>query len=154
MARKAGVFIGKLMYLAIAGAAGAAMAIQGTLNAALGKVIGVWESTFVVHVVGAVIVAVLLFVFRIGQGNWQLLHEAPWYNYLGGVLNVLIIFGVVFCIPKIGVGNATAAIVTLQILTAVIIDHFGIFDMEKITCRWSDLLGVLLLGVGAKLLLR
>ncbi len=107
-----------------------------------------------VHVVGTVIVAVLLFGFRIGQGNWQLLPEAPWYNYVGGVLNVLIIFGVVFCIPKVGVGNATAAIVTLQILTAVAIDHFGVFGMEKITCRWSDLLGVVLLGLGAKILLR
>ena len=142
------------MYLAIAGAAGAAMAVQGTINAALGKVIGVWESTFVVHVVGTLIVAVLLFGFRIGQGNWGLLHEAPWYNYLGGVLNVLIIIGVVFCIPKVGVGNATAAIVTLQILTAVAIDHFGVFGMEKIPCHWSDLLGVVLLGAGAKILLR
>jgi transporter family-2 protein len=142
------------VYLAIAGAAGAAMAIQGTINAALGKVIGVWESTFVVHVVGAVIIAVLLFGFRIGQGNWQLLPEAPWYNYVGGALNVLIIFGVVYCIPKVGVGNATAAIVTLQILTAVAIDHFGVFGMEKITCHWSDLVGVVLLGVGAKILLR
>lgn len=130
------------------------MAIQGTLNAALGKVIGVWESTFVVHIVGTIIIAMLLFGFRIGQGNWGMLPEAPWYNYLGGLLNVLIIFGVVFCIPKVGVGNATAAIVTLQILTAVIIDHFGIFGMDRIAIRWSELLGVLFLGVAAKLLLR
>ena len=130
------------------------MALQGTLNAALGKVIGVWESTFIVHAVGTVVVALLLFGFKLGHGNWGMVNQAPWYNYLGGILNVLIIFGVVFCIPKVGVGNATAVIVMLQILTAVVIDHFGFFGMEKIACKWWDLVGVVLLGIGAKLLLR
>ena len=34
-----------LFYLLLAGISGAAMALQGTLNGALGKALGVWEST-------------------------------------------------------------------------------------------------------------
>jgi transporter family-2 protein len=130
------------------------MAVQGTLNAALGKVIGIWESTFIVHAVGTAVVILLLFVFKLGNGNFGLMNQAPWYTYLGGLLNVLIIFGVVFSIPKVGVGNATTMIVVLQILTAVAIDHFGVFGMEKIPCKWWDVIGIIMLGAGAKLLLR
>ena len=45
-----------MLTLALAAAAlsGALMAVQGTLNAGLGKVLGLLEAAFVVHVVGAV----------------------------------------------------------------------------------------------------
>ena len=145
---------GKLLFLLTAGIAGTTMALQGTLNAALGKVIGQWESTFVVHLVGTIVVTLLLFGLGLGSGNWNLIGQAPWYSYLGGLLNVLIIFGVIFSIPRVGVGNATTMIVVFQTLTAVIIDNFGVFGMEKIPCRWWDLLGIAFLGIGAKLLLR
>lgn len=145
---------GKLFYLVIAGIAGAAMAVQGTLNAALGKIIGLWESTFLVHLIGMIVVIIILFGFKQGHGDWGLLGQAPWYTYLGGLLNVLIIFGVVSSIPKVGVGDATTMIIVLQILTAVAIDHFGLFGMTKVPCKWWDLLGIVFLGVGAKLLLR
>ncbi len=41
--------------LLIAAIAGASMAIQGTLNAVLGKRTGAFEASFIVHVLGALI---------------------------------------------------------------------------------------------------
>ena len=40
--------------LAAAALSGALLAVQGTLNAGLGKVLGLLDAAFVVHVVGAV----------------------------------------------------------------------------------------------------
>lgn len=141
------------LFLLVAGVAGMTMAVQGTLNSVLGRVIGLFESTFVVHLIGTVLVAVLL-LFQLGQGGLAKLSQAPWYVYLGGVLSVLIIYGVSVSIPKVGVGNATTMIVVCQIFTAVAIDHFGLFGVERAPCRWWDLVGIALLGVGAKVLLR
>ncbi|NPV26460.1 MAG: DMT family transporter [Firmicutes bacterium] len=141
------------VYLLVAGVAGMTMAVQGTLNSILGKVIGLFESTFVVHLLGTLTVAVLL-LLRLGQGGLVRWSQAPWYVYFGGLLSVLIIYGVSVSIPKVGVGNATTMIVICQILTAVAIDHFGLFGVERLPCRWWDLVGIALLGVGAKILLR
>ena len=141
-------------YILLAAIAGSAMAVQGTLNSLLGKIVGLLESTLIVHLIGTATVVVLLFFLQLGRGSLAAYQQAPWYAYLGGILNVLIIFGVVFSIPKLGVGNATTAIVTLQLLTAVMIDHFGLFGMEKSACRWWDLVGIALMGGAAKILLR
>lgn len=56
----------RLLAMVIAALSGVTMAVQGSLNAALSKVIGLLETTFVVHLVGLIVVAVLLFGFRLG----------------------------------------------------------------------------------------
>jgi transporter family-2 protein len=134
--------------------AGAAMAVQGTMNATLGKVIGLWESTLVVHVIGLITVVIAMLSLKTGFEGLAKAGNAPWYVYLGGLLNVLIIFGVVKSIPKIGVGNATTGIIFAQILTAVMIDKFGIMGVEKIPFRWLDILGIGFLAVGTRILLK
>lgn len=143
-----------MMALVLALFSGILMAVQGSLNTALSKVIGLLETTFVVHLIGTIILVVLLFVFRMGKGNIAALSQAPWYTYLGGAIGVFIIYLVAASIPKVGVANATTAIIVGQVLTAMAIDHFGIFGLERIPCGWSQIAGLVLLAVGAKLLLK
>lgn len=142
-----------LLYLAIAAVSGAAMAVQGTFNSVMGKAIGVWESTLVVHIIGTLTVLIIMLVIGTGFNNFSKLSEVPWYAYLGGLLNVLIIFAVVKTMPKIGVGNATTAIIVAQVSTAILIDSLGLFGMKKYEFQYIDLLGVALLAVGARILL-
>ncbi len=143
----------KYMYLGIAAVSGAAMALQGTLNAALGKVLGIWESTLVVHLVGTISSLIIIVALGVGFSNLSKMGQAPWYVYLGGVLNVAIIYAVVRSIPKIGVGNATTAIIIAQVLTAVLIDCLGAFGMKKMEFHYIDLLGIAFLAIGARILL-
>ncbi|OCL26513.1 hypothetical protein U472_10990 [Orenia metallireducens] len=141
-----------ILFIIVAAVSGLAMAVQGSLNSVLGKIVGQLEATFVVHVIATVLVAVLVFVLSIGKGDLSQLPEAPWYTYLGGVLNIIILYGVMFSIPNLGVANATTAIVAGQILTAILIDHFGLFGLEKIGFQWVQVIGLILLAVGIKLL--
>jgi transporter family-2 protein len=67
---------------------------------------------------------------------------------------LFIIYLVAASIPAVGVCNATTAIIVGQVLTAVIIDHFGGFGLNRVPCSWNQLAGVALLAVGAKMLLR
>lgn len=143
-----------LMPMLLAVISGILMAVQGSLNASLSKVIGLLEATFIVHISGTVVVLLLLFVFRLGKGNFHAIAEAPWYAYLGGVVGVFIIYLVAASIPSVGVSNATTAIIVGQVLTAVLIDHFGAFGLERISCGWNQIAGLVLLAIGAKLLLK
>ncbi|NLB53873.1 MAG: DMT family transporter [Syntrophomonadaceae bacterium] len=141
------------LFLALAALAGSAMAIQGTWNAALGKILGIWQSTLLVHVIGTVTVLLIILFLGISFGSFSKIGSVPYYALLGGVLNVIIIFAVVKVIPSVGVGNATTAIIVAQISTAVLIDCMGAFGMKKISFQYLDILGIVLLAVGARILL-
>jgi transporter family-2 protein len=141
-----------LFTLILAALAGATMAVQGTLNAALGKFIGVLETTLIVMITGTLAALLALYLLGLGKGNMARISSAPWYYLLGGLLIVIITYAVAASIPKLGVANATTAIVATQVATAVLIDHFGFFGMEAAPFTWWKLLGLVLLAAGTRLL--
>lgn len=142
-----------LLALSLAFAAGIAMALQGSLNTGLGKIIGLLEATFIVHLVGLVILTALLFLLRLGQGNLSRCGAVPWYLYLGGALGVVIIYAVVASMSRVGVAAATTAIIVGQVGTALVLDHFGVFGLERVPFSYLKVVGIILLAAGARLML-
>ncbi len=143
----------KVLSLLVAAGAGLLMAVQGSLNTALGKVIGLLEATFVVQITGTVFTAALLLAgWR--TGSFAAYKSAPWYVYLGGIIGVGIVYAVVHAISQSGVAPATTAIIVGQVATAAIVGHMGWFGLQQHTLAWTDGLGLLLLAGGAFILLR
>lgn len=142
-----------LFALVLALLSGVAMALQGSLNAALAKIIGLLQATLVVHLT-ATITVILLLLFPLSPGSLGEIAQAPWYLLLGGIIGVLITYGVVVSIPRAGVALATTAIIVGQVTTALIIDHWGLFGLEKIPFTWWKALGLVLLASGACLMLK
>ncbi|MDN5344250.1 MAG: bacterial/archaeal transporter family-2 protein [Clostridia bacterium] len=142
------------MWLALflAMVSGIAMAFQGSLNSALGKITGLLQATLVVHLTATLAVIILLFT-PLGHGNLGRLWHCPWYLWLGGLLGVLITYGVVASIPRVGVALATTAIIVGQVSTALLIDHFGLFGLEKLPFTWWKAAGLVLLAAGTRLML-
>ena len=65
------------LFLIIAAASGILMALQGSLNSALSKVIGVLEGSLVVHLLGLLTVAVLLYLCGLGRAIWAGSERRP-----------------------------------------------------------------------------
>ncbi len=105
-----------------------------------------------VQITGTLMVVGLLPL--IGRGSLGKLLQAPWYTWLGGVLGVAIISTVAASIPKVGAAAATTAIITAQVLTACVIDHFGMFGLEAMPFTWCRWVGGALLAAGAWFMLR
>lgn len=141
-----------MLALVLAALSGIFMALQGSLNTALAKIVGLLEGTFIVHLVGALL-ALGLVLSGLGQGRLSHFSKAPWYTYLGGVLSVAIIYLVVASISKLGVASATTAIIVGQVFTASLVDHFGWFGLEPISFSIGKGFGILLMAGGAWLLL-
>lgn len=137
----------------IAAISGIAMAVQGTLNSVLAQKTALLSATLMVHLIGSLIAlaAVLLAGAPLLQVQWL---SVPWYLYLGGILSVIIIGLVAVSIPKVGVANATTAIIIGQVGAAVMIDHFGWFGIERMPWNTWQFLGLALFAAGAKLLFR
>lgn len=138
--------------LLLAMVAGISMAVQGSLNAVLGKYIGQIEATFIVHIIGSLAVGVIL-LLGLGKGNLGKIMEVPWYAYLGGIISVLIIYGVAASIPKVGVALATTAIIVGQVSTALLIDCLGLFGLQRVPFSFLKLGGLVLLAIGARMML-
>ena len=144
-----------ILALLLAATAGSAMAFQGSLNTALGKVVGMLEATLIVHGVGLAVILPVVLTIRGGKGGLAALGEAPWYTFLGGAIGVFIVFSVVYSMRHTGVAKATTAIIIGQVVTAMLVDHYGLFGLERIlTLSWHKGLGVALLAAGGYLLLR
>ncbi len=143
---------GFFWFMMLAAVVGASMAVQGTWNAALGKTIGVLEATLIVQVLGSLSVLALL-AFNWNRDNWANFGQAPWYAYLGGLLGTIIVYGGALAIPRVGIANATTAIVAAQIAAAVVLEHFGAFGVKTIPFSWAKLAGMLLLVLGTRLML-
>ena len=141
------------LFLAIAAASGVLMALQGSLNSALSKVIGVLEGSLAVHLLGLLTVAVLLYLCGLGRGDLSRIGEAPWYLYLGGVLNAAIVYGVMLAIGKTGAGAATTAIITGQLAASLLVDQFGLFGLARQSFTWGRGTGLACMAVAAWLLL-
>lgn len=137
----------------VATISGLSMAIQGTINASLSQKTSLISATLVVHVIGTFVafIAVLAWRAPLLKHPWS---SIPWYLYLGGVLSVIIIGLVAVSIPKVGVCNATTAIIIGQVSMAVLIDHFGWFGMSRLPWSPWQLVGICFFAVGAKLLFR
>ncbi|AGA69560.1 hypothetical protein Desdi_2119 [Desulfitobacterium dichloroeliminans LMG P-21439] len=135
----------------IAAISGVTMALQGTLNSELYQKSSILATTLVVHIIGTVVALIAVLIARVPflEYNWL---SIPWYLYLGGVLSVVIVGLVALSIPKIGVCNATTAIIIGQVGAALIIDHLGLFGTERLAWNPWQLLGLILFAAGAKLL--
>ncbi|WP_407308685.1 DMT family transporter [Desulfosporosinus sp. SB140] len=137
----------------VAGISGIIMAIQGTLNSLLSEKTSLLSATFIVHIIGTLIALIALLVCRIPILKYHWL-TVPWYLYLGGLLSVLIVGLVAVSIPKVGVCNATTAIIIGQVSMAVLIDHFGWFGANRLPWNPWQFAGIFLFAAGAKLLFR
>lgn len=137
----------------VAAISGVAMAVQGTLNSSLSQKTTLLSATLVVHVIGTLVAlgAVLGGRVPLLEHHWS---SVPWYLYLGGVLSVIIVGLVAVSIPKVGVCNATTAIIIGQVSMAVLIDHFGWLGASKLPWSPWQFLGICFFAVGAKLLFR
>lgn len=146
-----GIFL-HITPLLLAAIAGASMAVQGTLNAVLGKRTGAFEASFIVHVLGSLILGLVL-LLGLSDGDVRKATEAPWWSFLGGPLSVVIIWGVLTSIGSVGVGAATTAIVAAQITTAIVLDILGLSG-QKMPFDWTKGVGAVAFILGAYLLLR
>src|SRR5574337_236898 len=113
-----------LIALLAAAVGGSAIAVQAAFNATLSRAVGLWPTSFIVHVVGVVAALIPLWLFR-GQWQWQGWNSAPWYAYLGGVLGVLIIYTLSYVVAQVGVTQGVSVVIAAQLIIALLIDQFG-----------------------------
>ena len=137
-----------LIFLAIF--AGMSNGFQAPVNAALGKFVGVFESSCISFTVGAL--SLLVVSLAVGQGSILRIGDAPPNLWIGGVLGAFFVTTALFVVPKIGAAVMIASVITGQMTAALIIDHVGLLGIPKNPIDLYRIGGLACLAVGIKLL--
>src|SRR6218665_2832463 len=133
-----------LVYLGLALITGALIPIQAATNAAFSKSIGNPLTTgLMVFIIGLIGMLLFILVSRTALPTPGQLAAAPAYSYIGGIIVATYVVMITILAPRIGVGTAIALIVTGQIICAVLIDHFGLFNVTPRSLDLTRLAGVL-----------
>lgn len=134
-----------MMGILFAVIAGAAMSLQGVLNARLADHIGLYESNAFVQ--GTAFALSLLALFIAGKGQFSAITQVKWVYLLGGALGLVITLTVMLGMQRLGPVMNVAVILISQLLVAAVIDALGLFGVEKTPFFWNKFLGLgLMLG--------
>lgn len=128
---------------------GAAMSIQGVMNTRLGDKIGVYESNMYVQGTAFILSLIVMWIF--GNGNLRAIGEVNKFYLLGGVLGLVITVTVMKSVGSLSPTIAISTILISQLITAALIDAFGIMESEKIAFTWTKYVGIALMLGGVLL---
>lgn len=127
--------------------AGAIMSVQGVWNTRLGDRIGLFEANTFVQ--GTAFIFALIVMLIWGNGNIKKLFSVDNKLYLlGGLLGIIITVSVILSMQKLSPAIAISSILISQLLTAAIIDGFGLFDTEKVPFGTNKYIGLVMLVCG------
>lgn len=134
--------------------AGIGIPIFAALNAQLGARLG---SPALAAVVFSLVAFASIFTYRsvFGPGvapSQVLLH--PPHLFLGGVLFAFYILSITTIAPRIGVGNAVFLVLLGQMISAAIIDQFGLFGAVKQPINALRAAGIFMMAGGLVLIQR
>jgi transporter family-2 protein len=132
--------------------AGAAVALQPSINARLAQKTGLLESACISFAVGTF--ALILAVLISGKATWKGLHGTVWWEWTGGVLGAFFVSATILAVPRIGTAATMAVAISAQLLTALVLDHFGLFGFGGMQIDLKRSLGAALLIIGAWIIVR
>jgi bacterial/archaeal transporter family-2 protein len=137
----------------LAATAGLAGSVQAAVMGELGERVGIVPAV-AFSVIAALFIglAALLVWERSFAGVRAALHEPAWL-WIGALMSVFIVFAITVGPPRIGVTVTIGIVIAGNLLSAALIDRYGLLGQEVIPIdRWR-LLGLLLLAAGAALTL-
>ena len=139
--------------------AGGCIAIQAAMNARLGVHFNsaLVATGFAFLASFALITSFILIsqfkTLQVTFSNMQL-ASVPWYLWFSCALSVIGVGTMYWLIPRMGAGIMMSYALTGQLVIAMLISHFGLFDSPQKLITNSKLLGSALLIIGITLISR
>jgi transporter family-2 protein len=132
--------------------AGALIPIQASSNALLTQTTGhVLYSALILFSIGLLLVLLLTIFYQPEMPDLSDLLTAPVQSYVGGFIVATYVLAITLLVPKIGVGDAVLFIVSGQILSAALIDHFALFGSPLFSLSPKRVIGLAIMIIGLAL---
>ena len=143
------------LYAGLALLSGAALAVQVGLNNGLRERMGhPVQAALISFATGTLALLAFALAIRPPWPRASSLAGSPWWIWMGGVVGVTYIMAAVTFSNRLGAAGWLGVVVTGQILTSVLLDHFGLVGFPVHPAGPWRLVGVGLLLAGAAIVLR
>lgn len=140
----------KILFYLLPVFAGVAITIQAGVNSQLRTAVQhPLLAAFISFIVGTVALAFLLLFSKETIPGLSEYGNINWYKYTGGLLGAFVVTVTLLSVTQIGAGNMFVLIVAGQLVTAVLMDHFGILGLRQDPVSVQKLIGICLLIAGA-----
>lgn len=142
-----------LPYFALALAAGFCLPTQAGINSRL----NLWTQSPILaaaisFAVGTLALMAYALAMRIPMPSYASIGQQPWWVWSGGLLGAFLVATTVLLAPRLTAGTMIALIVTGQMITSIVLDHFGLVGYSEHPVNVLRLLGVVLLVGGVALI--
>jgi len=127
--------------------AGIGIPVLATMNARLGANIGSPAAAGVVLCVVGMCAATVV-MLRAGTPALGLVVTQPKYLFLAGVLMAFYVLSITYIAPTFGVGNAVFFVLIGQLISAAVIDHFGLLGANVTPLSAMRALGIAVMAAG------
>jgi bacterial/archaeal transporter family-2 protein len=140
-------------WLALGVLAGAALPVQGAVNAQLradlDAPLAAGAASFVVATAGMALLLAAALALGAPRPRVEPLRGIPWWGWLGGLVGAVYVTSVFLLIPEIGAAPTIALTVAGQQLASVLVDRYGLLRLpaRPVTATRLGAVAVLLVGV-------
>jgi len=133
--------------------AGASLVVQVALNANLRAALTSWSwAALVSYLGGTVLMLVILLVQREPRPSTSTLASIPWSAWTGGLFGGVYIILSIILLPRLGAAAVVAFVLSGQMLTALVFDHYGLMGLAPHPITPLRLVGAMLLISGVVLI--
>ena len=131
---------------------GISVAVQALFMSEVDRSAGTIEAMFVTYGGGGLLITLVMLARR--GGNIAVLAAVPPYVLFAGVLGLIVVGGISFSVPRIGLVPTFTTIVTMQFIASALIDHYGLFGATIRAMSVSRGAGIAMLLAGVWLIVR
>jgi len=144
-----------LSLIGLALIAGALVPFQAGTNAMLGRTLGhpLW-ATVASLLVSLICILPLILALRLQLPKLGDAFQAPLWIWFGGLAGVIFITAALMLVPRLGGTGFIACVIAGQMVTALVIDHYGLMGLAEKSVNIGRISGVLLIFSGVLLIQR
>ena len=141
-----------MLYYILPLLAGIMITVQSGVNSQLRTAIQHPLLAALISFLSGTVALILLVLFsKQAVPTWQTFGAISWYKWTGGLMGVFVVTVTLVSVARIGAANMFVLIIAGQLITAVIIDHFGMLGIQQSPISLQKALGILLLAGGVYL---
>lgn len=124
---------------------GIILAIMISLNGQMTNISGNYAASVIIHFIGLIGIILVLIFTKSKIGN---LKGVPFYMFTGGLIGILTLLFTNASFIGLGVSLTVSLSLLGQLLTSLVIDNFGYFNMNVVEFDKKKILGLVIIIVG------
>lgn len=139
------------LVVGVAVVAATTVTVQSQMLGVLEQRIGTLGAALAAMIVGGVVGVVLLALLRPDLSGWR---EAPWWAWLAGAAGFVVVFGISYAVPRIGITPTLSIVIATQLVVGVVLEQTGWLQADARPLDLLRVIGLVMVAGGAWLVVR